>query len=653
MLVFGNVSHCPIQRACVILVRVKKQTRVTQIFGLGVVLASLLLLYVTTLQTIPNGSSHSFMIDVGETQIVLNEWGTLHATGYPLYVMTGAALTDLFVALDVDAVTAPALVSLLWGLLAACVFYALALHLTGRIIPAVAVIILLGMARTIWIHNVVAEIYTFGLLLLAILLALALWQREIPHLTTYPARIYWLALIGGIAVAHHRGFVVAIPALVYAVWPGFIANRATLPRVVGVSLLFGLLGFLPYLYLPLREMAGADWVYGSPDTLRGFLDQFLGTEASRFIGLRATLDALRVNFNTVTDVIVTDATLPGLVLGIAGLLFAVNNDRLWRAANTLLLSAGAAYLFHVFFYVDTLSVTLYALIIPVTVSIAFGWLLLIDLVLSDRYAHLAPIFEARYAIPLGVAPATLLLGAALYDLNHTFILDLVRDETGLETIELLQDVPEDSTVMIAWGPRHFAAGFARDVQGDLQQIDALVDHTADFRAILDSESRLVTPQYTFFLQPVDWWEARAGSPVYLHAIAPELVEITTAPQMSGDFVADVTADEIAVDYTLICEIERYVLEVIWLAQEPVSRDTSVFVHLLDETGAIIEQDDRSAPVYGWRPVTDFVPGERVRDFYTLPRTDNAAGLRFGLFYQDENGAFVNDPEIEVELVCDD
>ena len=57
-----------------------------------IVLAVLVPIYLSTLQTIPNGSENYYMIDVGETQNVLNQWGTLHATGYPLYVMVGNAL---------------------------------------------------------------------------------------------------------------------------------------------------------------------------------------------------------------------------------------------------------------------------------------------------------------------------------------------------------------------------------------------------------------------------------------------------------------------------------------------------------------------------------------------------------------------------------
>jgi len=65
------------------------------VLGFGLVLLILLPIYLLTLQTQINGAEHYFMIDVGETQAVLNVWGTLHATGYPLYVMVSSGLVAL------------------------------------------------------------------------------------------------------------------------------------------------------------------------------------------------------------------------------------------------------------------------------------------------------------------------------------------------------------------------------------------------------------------------------------------------------------------------------------------------------------------------------------------------------------------------------
>ncbi|MCC6805628.1 MAG: DUF2723 domain-containing protein, partial [Anaerolineae bacterium] len=149
------------------------------VLGLVTTLTILLVAYLPTLQTIPNGSENYYMIDVGETQIVLNRWGTLHATGYPLYVMTGSAMTALLRAFGIDSATAPAVVSLFWGILTLTLVYALALRWTRRIALAAAATVLFGLTRTMWIHNDIAEVYTMTLFFEALLLALALWQPPV------------------------------------------------------------------------------------------------------------------------------------------------------------------------------------------------------------------------------------------------------------------------------------------------------------------------------------------------------------------------------------------------------------------------------------------------------------------------------------------
>src|SRR5687768_7045911 len=174
---------------------VMTRARLLRLAPFALAAALLLALYLPTLQTIPNGSDQYLMIDVGEAQIVLNTWGTLHATGYPLYVMSGNLLVMLFRAAGVSPAAASALVSLVWGLVALGLIYALALNLAetaanagkDKTLPyrnivgvlAMLVTVLFGLTRTVWVHHVIAEVYTFGLMLLALLHLLALWRGEI------------------------------------------------------------------------------------------------------------------------------------------------------------------------------------------------------------------------------------------------------------------------------------------------------------------------------------------------------------------------------------------------------------------------------------------------------------------------------------------
>jgi hypothetical protein len=585
-----------------------------------IVLALLTALYISTLQTIPNGSDHYFMIDVGETQIVLNVWGTLHATGYPLYVISGALITNLLTALGVSPVVAPALVSLLWGVIALALVYALALRLTGRALLSAAVMAACGLTLTVWIHQVIAEVYSFGLLINALLLLIALWRGQIRH------RVYWLALIGGIGVAHHRAVVMMIPALLYAAWPHLTGEPRRLPRLLVISLLLGCVGFLQYLYLPLQAWRGAPWVYGEPGTLAGLWDQFIGTEAAQFIGRPPSLWD---NFALINTVLMTDLTLPGLLAGIGGLVIGLLRHR--RAAITLILSGLVSYLFHVFVYSDVLS----ALILQITLSLAFGWLFLGDWLLA-RYRQIAPV----------VAGALLaLLSALLIAGHHPFIRSLIDNETGLETIEMARQAPPDSTLMIAWGTRHFAVGFARDVLGDLQHL-TLVDHKADFAALL-AQGVLITPAYTFYERPLGWWQDQIGAPVYLRTAAPGLVQIDTQPQLEPPAALcarlniDDCAGVVAAAVAVTCAPDTLTLAVDWAALSQPEQDLSVFVHLVDAAGGLLAQADQSAPVYGWYPLRRWQPGEIVRDLYLLPRHPAADHIRYGLYHQLAGGAFEN------------
>lgn len=613
------------------------------------VLFVLLIGYLATLQTIPNGAEHYYMIDVGETQIVLNTWGTLHSTGYPVYVMLGNVLVTLMKVVGISAAAAPGLVSMIWSLLALVLIYVLMVHITDHPELAAVIVMTFGLTRTVWIHSAIAEIYSFGLLILAGLLLLALWKRPIR------GRVYWLALLGGIGVFHHRALIMAAPALIYAVWEEIFSrqspeNAKAAPatptahriahtfKLLMLSLLIGLLGFLPYLYLPIRAQAGAHWVYGEPATWDGFWDQFLGREASRFIGTPQSGEALLVNFNLINSVLVTDLTAPGVVLGLIGLVLAVRNPSRRKAAITLLLSAGVAYAFHVLVYTDILS----ALILPITLSLAFGWLFLIEALLAVGQKPIAKGWKwtARYAPVVGF----FILGVFLLGSNLFFIRDLTTNTTGLETIRIAEGAPPGSTLMIDWGPRHFAVGFARDVLGELPDI-TLVSHKTDFKAIT---GELVTPDFTFYNRPVGWWQEQLGTPVYLRAAAPDLVEIATQPEQAAN--PPETGIE-AQNVMVKCKADAINLSVDWVTATVPDHDLSVFVHLLDANGAVIGQGDQAAPVYGWRPLTTWGVGEVVHDIYILPNAPDANSIEYGLYRTLPDGSFENEYVYEIAVEC--
>jgi hypothetical protein len=584
-----------------------------------------------TLQTIPNGSTHYYMIDAGETQIVLNTWGTLHATGYPLYVMIGSAMTAALRAVGVVAAAAPAWVSLIGSALALMGVFALLRRISIPPIPAAMTVALFGLTRTVWIHGAIAEIYSFTLALLVLLLLIAVREQR--------GRVYWLALVGGVALAHHRALALVAPALLLLAWDDV---RADFPRRrfwlrIAACLGLGLLGLLPYLYLPLRAAAGAAWVYGDPSTLSGFLDQFLGREANRFFGFPASWDAFAANVALVAAVIDTDLTLPGIGAGIAGLLIGVVQRPTRRVALALIVCAASAFAFHALLYSDVLS----TLILLVTLPLACGWALLLQSILAQSGKPGRSVLFSRSFDT--AATLTFALGFLLYLQNQPFIRTLTSDPTGLEAIATARGVPDEATLMLPWGVHHFAVGFARDVSGEIGGF-ALVDHNADLRALLES-GRVVTFADTVYNQGMAWWEGRVGAPVSAYAAAPQIVELALMPRF-----ADTPPDEAltALEARVVCADRALV--VTWVARETPTAPLSVFVHLLDAAGALVGQADQGVPVYGWRPATSWQPGEAVRDVYPLPDAPTAVSVRFGLYRAAADG-FENLVTRELPMEC--
>lgn len=604
-----------------------------------IVLITLSLIYRPTFQTIINGSSHIMMIDVGETQAVLNTWGTLHPTGYPLYVMLSSGLVAALKLIGVSATTAPALVSWLWGGVALILVYALATYLTQKPILAAVMTFVLGLTRFVWVHNVIAEVYSFTFLLQILLLLVALWRKPIRH------RVLWLAFIGGIGVFHHRTITLLIPALLYAAWPD-VKPLLRKPSMLILALLLGLIGFLPYLYLPLRANTDATWVYGEPNTLSGFGEQFMGKEANHFFGLPDSQVAFQQNFDKINDIIVQGVSIPGILLGLLGLVIALRNPQYRRPSLTLILALIPNYVFAVGLFSDVLAPNIFA----VQVAFAFGWLFLVDEVLhiasrnrqdKQTYHWSTGLQFTTYAV---LITASIYFSLWLYDQNHNFIQNITHDRTGLETIALAENAPPNSTLMLAWGPRFYAVGFAQDVEHQLTQIRR-ADHKADFDALLQ-QGPLITPEYTFFNQPIAWWENRLGTKIYLRAVAPYLVQIDTKPRFAetpvtlpADFDAPVPV--IALDAQITCTRQTIVLTVDWAAAETPSRNLHIMVHLLDANGEVIDQADQSAPIYGWRPMADWLPNEIVTDVYPLPRHSDAINVRFGLYEQLADETFQN------------
>lgn len=601
----------------------------------------ILVVYLITLQTIPNGSSHPYMIDVGETQIALNVWGTLHATGYPLYTILGNLLTPLPQIFGVNPASAASLVSTLWTGLALAGFYLLLNKFIQRSWLSISGVVLLALMRSIWIHSVIAEVYSMALAIMMGLWLVALWPANWP----LRHRIFGLALLFGIGVSHHRAIAFGVLGLIFAVAPHLYQERQKIPRILPGAILLCAAGFLPYLYLPLRANAKAEWVYAeNVNTWDGFWFHFQGREAEYLITTPKNLQGWVDNFTGTLDILIREMTLPGLTLAVICLILAGWFSPYRKLYWFTVLSGLGYFGFAVSYHQAVLPEAIVMMLLPsvvVWVALTVEWLY----TKNHRFGSLGVIF-------------ILLWAAALFPNSYAFIQDLTNDETGLESIEAASSVPriplEKPVYMMSWGPRYFAASYSRLVTGENADLE-MVDHNTDFTKLVDAGKTLYTEPDTLFGYPISWWEQRLGT-VYLSAVAPNLIRLDTEPRLveldEENLVKPIESGIWLAGTTVTCTDDEIHLAVGWYAEKQPDRDFSVKVHLTPIDSPIpLIQADKNAPVFGWRPTTTFVENELIQDYYRLPRLPEGEQIILGMYEQLPDGTFANYGETSIPINC--
>ena len=204
--------------------------------------------------------------DSGELQAVAVKLGIAHPPGYPLWTMLGW----LFSHLPVNPLWGVSLLSAVAAAAALAVNCAAVIQLrparAGQLAGLVAALAL-ATSTTFWAQATTANIRSLTALFAALLFYCAARAA-----TGRPA-LSLFALVAGLGVGHHVSLVfIAIVLGAYVVW----RERASLTRRGWLRALGVLLATqLVWLYLPLRDAAGALLGPGSLTTLSGFLDHVL------------------------------------------------------------------------------------------------------------------------------------------------------------------------------------------------------------------------------------------------------------------------------------------------------------------------------------------------------------------------------------------
>jgi len=239
--------------------------------------------------------------------------GVPHPPGYPLYTM----LAHLFTWLPGEPALGVNRMSLVFGVGAVAILYALVRRLGGSIAAAVVGAATLATARTFWANAVVAEVYTPGLVMT--LGALLLLVRA--HQDKWRRGVILAGLVGGLGVGMHMSITTFGVGYAWMVWtfdlperfrPGMLIER--LRSRLSLALLSALAaasGLLVFMYIPLRKFEhwdARDWtIFRKNSTGGSFKRKFLKDYD------------LDKRFDLLWDIWIDNLLVVGVVLAVVGL----------------------------------------------------------------------------------------------------------------------------------------------------------------------------------------------------------------------------------------------------------------------------------------------------------------------------------------------
>jgi len=206
--------------------------------------------------------------DSGELVAAVHVLGIPHPTGYPLYVLLGKVWTVL---VPIGSVAyRMSLFSAVCAALTCAIVYDIGRRAGWHPVAALTSATVLAFGASFWGEANVQRVYALGAVFVAGATAL-LWSW---HRTRRDRLLMWAALLCGLGATNHM-----FMALYGAVAGVFVLVREprllVRGRLLAACLGAGLLGLLPYLYLPLRSAADPALDWGDPESGQALLEVVL------------------------------------------------------------------------------------------------------------------------------------------------------------------------------------------------------------------------------------------------------------------------------------------------------------------------------------------------------------------------------------------
>jgi hypothetical protein len=560
-----------------------------------------------------------------EFPLVADRLAIPHPTGYPLY----ALLLKLFSLLPLGELAWRVnLLSAVAGALAVGTLALVILLLAGTPsrwgdrLGALVGALALAVSPVFWSQAVVAEVYTLAALISVLAVLTLLRALASGHWR-------WFALVVGVGLAHHRTFLLLLPALGLATltfgalpsprgWNWRWLARQGWPLLIGPLL---------YLYLPLR--AGVGSIDG---TYRNDLPTFLGwVSGALYRGFLQENPLARAGdpLTSYLHLVVEQVSPAGVLLAAGGLAWLA--WRRWPLAVLLLAWYFPAALFAVLYRVPDPEVFALPSFLPIIVALGLG------VVAVGRLLAWAVQAIPRWGrLPARLVSALALLAFLALPLR-TFALTYERVDLSTETtvraygVDILsQPLPASSAIIGLLGEAsllHYlqrALGLRPDIA--VRHADGEAERLALVEAAL-AEGREV-----YLTRPLAGLAERYA----LNGLGPLVAVERTPPLVLPPGVRPVNRSfgalellgyqsELIRGYALgpggphdLRAVARGVrVALYWRATQVPTEDLLTFVHFSEPAGERWAQSD-SVPVRGAYPVTRWRPGTIVADVHDVP-----------------------------------
>ena len=593
-------------------------------------------IFMSTLQTQINGAQGYYTTDVGEIQNAFPRWGTLHPTGYPLYSILGSSWVSVLRVIGIEPAAGASLVSLLWGAIAVGLLAQLAIELNATPSGALIGALFFAVSRSMWMDSSIAEVHTMTMVFtIAALLFAVRFGRSGNR-----KQLWWLAAVLSNGIVHNRSVVFMLPAvlvLIGAQWRIILPN---IPKIIGL----GFIAILLYLYLPLREAMGEEWIFFQKTTTwDGFWDMIFHTK-TEIVTIPNDWPEWKTRLTETWQLMTDDLVAPLLLAGLGGLFAIRRNEAVnWRTAVGLFLAwFPFALLCLVIWEERRVSDSLLAVKLPLSMVAGLGLALLIT-----RLQRWKPRFRSIVLVAAGLA----LVWTEW--IHYPKITEITHDRSIEATITLANRAANPGqpiALLSLWGNSYWALAYAQDYRGQLEGI-RLVNDRDDLSQLLAEDYQLVVLREVFYHYSLSYWEERVGDVLYPDSYAPDLIELLTAPRFAtesvDEFVVNGDLSIVAADVQHT-ENNGFLVTIHWQAKDAPSRDYRIAAHLLatdPPTGPqdILSQDDEIHPVEGLYPTSEWREGQVVQSIYLLlpPAETQSIAVRITAYYLNEAGEFVN------------